>query len=165
VPCKWLPTELEIKPALDALWPQTRLIPDLNTIIAGYADLEPPRWPAGPQPQAAQLVRPFGELRRRFRFQWRQCAHQYSCLLRLTYHIDFLVFDTETRSVFGCKQFAFSDDVAAPVFDVDITPTGPESGVLTVRMNSEVVFRNDCSQLALCRFWSCNAECFDWLSA
>jgi hypothetical protein len=43
VPSKWLPTASELKPALDALWRETSLLPDLNAIIAGYADLQP-RW-------------------------------------------------------------------------------------------------------------------------
>jgi hypothetical protein len=44
-PSAWLPTAAELKPALDALWRETSLIPDLNAIIADFAD--PCRQPGG----------------------------------------------------------------------------------------------------------------------
>jgi hypothetical protein len=39
VPEGWLPTASEVKPALDALQSMTSLLPELNAIIAAFADL------------------------------------------------------------------------------------------------------------------------------
>jgi hypothetical protein len=63
-PLRWMPVASDLKPALDAVRSQTGLIPDLNAIIAAFADLPRPRWRLNCI--ACELDLPLGELPRRF---------------------------------------------------------------------------------------------------
>jgi hypothetical protein len=49
------------------------------------------------------------------------------------------------------------------VFDVDITPTGLQSGVLTLWMDSQIVAHMEVANLALCRLTTQHPELFQLL--
>jgi hypothetical protein len=73
----WLPTASEFKPALDALRPQTSLLPDLNAVIAAFADVHPPRWSVSAEWRDGELDRPLGAVFRRFRIRVER--YRYRC--------------------------------------------------------------------------------------
>jgi hypothetical protein len=83
----WLPTASELKPALDTMWPLTSLIPDLNAIIADFADVAAPFWKKSADLDCCELDRPCGELSRRLRLRLypARSVHR-SCELYLCRH-------------------------------------------------------------------------------
>jgi hypothetical protein len=74
-PITWMVSAAELKPALDALWSETGLLPDLNAIIADFADLEPPCWPICGW--GLELGRSLAEVPRRFRVDVVPLENQY----------------------------------------------------------------------------------------
>jgi hypothetical protein len=170
-PFRWMPAASELKPALDVLQEETGLLPELNGLIADFADVLLPHWrPSGHDADSGHS--PVAELPRRFRV--RVVVPTDPVVVRRV-RCPYLVMGGEKESLQNVLSIdphsglcsmgraeGWWELTADLTFDMEISPTGPESGALTMRVNSRdtaQVVQMDCAHLArLCS--RCPPTCF-----